>query len=126
MSNCSWAPDVCFFGSSDDATSMFRSSCRQPTGRNRRHFRHATVVAGFRDAPPWLTTARGRSPKVRRDASDIHARPRHDTVAATFARPSSRTLVREIRATKRNPSSVVSVPAARLDRRPGPPTKNPT
>ena len=51
-------------------------SFQRPKSVPRRHFSYATVVAGFCDAPPWLTTARGRSPKVCHDASDICARPR--------------------------------------------------
>lgn len=54
------------------AANFFQRPKRVP----RRHFSYATVVAGFCDAPPWLTTARGRSPKVCHDASDICARPR--------------------------------------------------
>lgn len=54
------------------AANFFQRPKRVP----RRHFSYATVVAGFCDAPPWLKTARGRSPKVCHDASDIYARPR--------------------------------------------------
>ena len=110
MSNCSWAPDVFSVRPTKRRCDEHRFvPPRQPTGRNRRHFRHATVVAGFRDAPPWLTTARGRSPKVRRDASDNHARPR-----PTPSPRRSRDRVREpsfVKSARRNEIPLPSCPS---------------